>query len=51
VKSARGEIVLPASADGSMPRGVASVDFNLDGAAAALIDVRQPVVDVRLETP
>jgi len=51
VKSARGDVVLPAVADGSVPRGVASIDFNLDGAAAALIDVRQPVVDVRMETP
>ena len=51
VKSGRGEVVLPARADDSLPRGVASIGFNLYGAAAALIDARHPVVDVRLETP
>ena len=55
LRSGRGEVVLPAEADASVPRGVAAVDFNLgaDGApgAAALIDSRQPVVDVRSETP
>jgi predicted molibdopterin-dependent oxidoreductase YjgC len=77
VRSARGEVVVEAVADDSVPRGVAAIDFNLtaDGApghggghgtgggggtpgtgrpgnaAAMLIDVRQPVVDVRLETP
>jgi NADH-quinone oxidoreductase subunit G len=55
VRSARGDLVLQATADESLPRGVVSVDFNLDSgpdaAAALLIDSRQPVVDVRLETP
>jgi anaerobic selenocysteine-containing dehydrogenase len=65
VRSARGEVVLEAVADGSVPRGVAGIDFNLDtvtsgtdgahssarSAAAALIDCRQAVVDVRMETP
>jgi NADH-quinone oxidoreductase subunit G len=61
VRSARGEVVLDAVADDRVPRGVAAIDFNLaiagdgvhDGlaAAAALIDSRQAVVDVRLETP
>jgi predicted molibdopterin-dependent oxidoreductase YjgC len=63
VRSARGELVLDAVADGSVPRGVAAIDFNLDTekatatggsgrtAAASLIDSRQAVVDVRLETP
>jgi NADH-quinone oxidoreductase subunit G len=63
VRSARGEVVLPAGADDTMARGVAAIDFNLDtrgagavglgrtAAAAALIDGRQGVVDVRLETP
>jgi NADH-quinone oxidoreductase subunit G len=55
VKSARGDVVLEAVADGTVPRGVVSVDFNLESdgksAAATLIDSRQPVVDVRMETP
>ena len=55
VRSARGDVVLGATADETVPRGVASVDFNLEseGAAAAraLIDCRQAVVDVRMETP
>jgi predicted molibdopterin-dependent oxidoreductase YjgC len=55
VRSARGSLIREAAADGSLPRGVVSVDFNLDSgdtaAAALLIDSRQPVVDVRLETP
>ncbi len=66
VRSSRGALVFEAIADDAMPRGVASIDFNLhgdDGAddgegadnmvpagASALIDVREPVVDVRLET-
>jgi anaerobic selenocysteine-containing dehydrogenase len=67
VRSARGELVLPAAADDGVPRGVASIDFNLpegggyggqngqpprpDGAGASiLIDGRDAVVDVRLET-
>jgi anaerobic selenocysteine-containing dehydrogenase len=55
VKSARGDVVLEAVADESVPRGVAShrLQPRDDGVAAAgaLIDVRQPVVDVRMETP
>jgi len=66
VRSARGDVVLDAVADETVPRGVASVDFNLAGdggagsdggaandraAAGALIDSREPVVDVRMETP
>jgi len=55
VRSARGAVVLETVPDGSLPRGVASVDFNLDAggtsAAASVIDCRQAVVDVRLETP
>jgi NADH-quinone oxidoreductase subunit G len=56
VRSARGDIVLDAAIDESLPRGVASIDFNLSadgavGAAALLIDSREAVVDVRLETP
>jgi NADH-quinone oxidoreductase subunit G len=70
VRSARGDLVLRAVIDETLPRGVASIDFNLDAtpspagpargsggasagasAAALLIDSRQPVVDVRMETP
>jgi predicted molibdopterin-dependent oxidoreductase YjgC len=55
VKSARGDVVLDAVADGTVPRGVVSVDFNLEAdgksAAATLIDSGQAVVDVRMETP
>ncbi len=105
VRSARGDVVLGAVADTTVPRGVASIDFNLDtdapgpersdaersdpdgsgpdgsgpessgpessgpessgpessgaessgsgarAVASALIDSREPVVDVRLETP
>ena len=55
VRSARGELVVEAVADDTVPRAVASVDFNLESdgraAAAALIDSRQPVVDIRMETP
>ncbi|HXQ76531.1 MAG TPA: NADH-quinone oxidoreductase subunit NuoG [Acidimicrobiales bacterium] len=65
VRSARGDVVLDAVADATLARGVVSIDFNLaagegvgagtgDGGpvvAAALIDSRQPVVDLRMETP
>jgi len=55
VKSGRGDLVVSAVADETLPRGVASIDFNLesDGVAVArtLIDSRQPLVDVRMETP
>ncbi|MGH9019149.1 MAG: molybdopterin dinucleotide binding domain-containing protein, partial [Acidimicrobiales bacterium] len=53
VRSGRGQVVLDAVVDGSVPRGVVAVDFNLGGRAGAgsLIDGREPVVDVRLETP
>jgi len=63
VRSARGALVLPAEADAGVPRGVASVDFNLpapaggdgyDGtvlnAAALLIDAAASVTEVRLES-
>jgi hypothetical protein len=57
VRSARGELVLVAEADGSVPKGVVSVDFNVPAgpddpgnAVATLIDTRQPVTDVRLES-
>jgi predicted molibdopterin-dependent oxidoreductase YjgC len=55
VRSARGDLVVEAVADETVPRAVASVDFNLESggraAAGALIDCRQPVVDIRMETP
>ncbi len=61
VRSARGALVLPAEADAGVPRGVVAVGFNLpatsDGpaeattnAAAALIDARAAVNEVRLES-
>jgi NADH-quinone oxidoreductase subunit G len=57
VRSVRGELILAAQADEGVPRGVLAIDFNVpDGesapgnAVATLIDSRQPVTDVRLES-
>jgi NADH-quinone oxidoreductase subunit G len=57
VRSARGELTLSAQADEGVPRGVVAIDFNVPGgesapgnAVATLIDSRQPVTDVRLES-
>ncbi len=57
VRSDRGELVLPAEADGGVPRGAVSIDFNVPvgpgtpgNAAATLIDSRDPVTEVRLES-
>ena len=57
VRSARGELVLPAEADAGVPRGAVAVDFNVPvgpgtpgNAVATLIDSRNPVTDVRLES-
>jgi predicted molibdopterin-dependent oxidoreductase YjgC len=57
VRSARGELVLAAEADPSVPRGAVAIDFNVPtgpeapgNAVATLIDSRQPVTDVRLES-
>lgn len=57
VRSARGELVLPAHADEGVPRGVVAIDFNVPGGAtssgnavATIIDSRSPVTDVRLES-
>ena len=57
VRSARGELVLAAAADDGVPRGVVAIDFNVPGgesapgnAVATLIDSREPVTDVRLES-
>jgi NADH-quinone oxidoreductase subunit G len=57
VRSARGELVLAAEADPAVPRGVVAVDFNVPvgpeapgNAVATLIDSRNPVTDVRLES-
>jgi NADH-quinone oxidoreductase subunit G len=57
VRSARGELVLPAEADSGVPRGAVAVDFNVPvgpdtsgNAVATLIDSRNPVTDVRLES-
>ncbi len=57
VRSARGELILPAESDAGVPRGVVAIDFNVPGgesapgnAASTLIDTRQLVTDVRLES-
>ena len=57
VRSARGALTLAAEADEGVPRGVVAIDFNVPGgesapgnAAATLIDSRQLVTDVRLES-
>jgi predicted molibdopterin-dependent oxidoreductase YjgC len=57
VRSARGELVLPAQADEGVARGVVAIDFNVPGgesargnAVSTLIDSRQLVTDVRLES-
>jgi NADH-quinone oxidoreductase subunit G len=63
IRSARAALVLPAEADGGVPRGVVAVEFNLpapdgsgdgDGtlqnAASALIDATAVVTDVRMES-
>jgi NADH-quinone oxidoreductase subunit G len=57
VRSARGELTLAAQSDEGVPRGVVAIDFNVPGgesapgnAVATLIDSRQPVTDVRLES-
>jgi NADH-quinone oxidoreductase subunit G len=57
VRSARGALVLTAEADGRVPRGVVAVDFNVPSgpespanAVSSVIDSRQPVTDVRLES-
>ncbi|MGH9091174.1 MAG: molybdopterin dinucleotide binding domain-containing protein, partial [Acidimicrobiales bacterium] len=56
VRSARGALELPAEADGTVPRGVVAVDFNLAApggaanAAAVLIDAEAAVTEVRLES-
>jgi NADH-quinone oxidoreductase subunit G len=57
VRSARGELTLAAQADDGVPRGVVAIDFNVPGgesapgnAVATLIDSRQAVTDVRLES-
>jgi NADH-quinone oxidoreductase subunit G len=57
VRSARGELVLTAEADAGVPRGVVAIDFNVPlgspapaNAVSTLIDSRQPVTDVRLES-
>ncbi len=57
VRSARGELTLDALADAGVPRGVVAIDYNVPGgesapgnAAATLIDSRQPVTDVRVES-
>ncbi len=57
VRSARGELILAAESDEGIARGVVAIDFNVPGgesappnAVAALIDSRQLVTDVRMES-
>jgi NADH-quinone oxidoreductase subunit G len=58
VRSSRGALELEAVSDAGVPKGVVCIDFNLHGddpsaapvGASDLIDVSEPVVDVRLET-
>jgi NADH-quinone oxidoreductase subunit G len=58
VRSSRAALELEAVADAGVPRGVACIEFNLLGddvsieraGVSTLIDVSQPVIDVRLET-
>ncbi len=56
VRSARGELVLATEADDGVPRGCVAIDFNVPSAqspgnaAATLIDSRQLVTDVRMES-
>ena len=57
VRSGRGELTLAAESDEGVPRGVVAIDFNVPGgesasgnAVATLIDTRQVVTDVRLES-
>jgi NADH-quinone oxidoreductase subunit G len=57
VRSARGELTLAAQADEGVPRGVVAIDYNVPGgesapgnAVATLIDSRQAVTDVRMES-
>jgi NADH-quinone oxidoreductase subunit G len=56
VRSTRGELVLPVRSDEHVPRGCVAIDFNVPSAespgnaAATLIDSRQLVTDVRMES-
>src|SRR5205807_4002664 len=52
VTASRGSLTLPVTADVGVPRGSVSLAFNQPGEGAAdLIDVSQPVTDVRVEMP
>jgi NADH-quinone oxidoreductase subunit G len=57
VRSDRGELVVPVEADDGVPRGAVAIDFNVPvgpdvpgNAVATLIDSRNPVTDVRMES-
>jgi predicted molibdopterin-dependent oxidoreductase YjgC len=57
LRSARGELVLPVEAESRVPRGAVAVDFNVPSgpdmpanAVSALIDSRNPVTEVRMES-
>jgi predicted molibdopterin-dependent oxidoreductase YjgC len=48
--SPRATVTLPVVADPGVPRGVAAVAFRRSGGAGDLVDVGQPVTEVRVET-
>jgi NADH-quinone oxidoreductase subunit G len=57
LRSDRGELVLPVEVDSGVPRGAVAIDFNVPigpgtpgNAAATLIDSRNPVTEVRMES-
>jgi NADH-quinone oxidoreductase subunit G len=57
LRSERGELILPAEVDSGVPRGAVAIEFNVPvgpekpgNAAATLIDSRNPVTEVRMES-
>jgi NADH-quinone oxidoreductase subunit G len=54
LRTASASLVVTAAPDPSLPRRVVAADFNVplgEGTVADLIDVRQPLVELRMETP
>jgi hypothetical protein len=51
ISSAKGSLLMPATADAGVPRGAAAVTFGQPGDGAAdLIDATAAVTDVRIES-